>query len=140
MDFGNRNRRLKEFGLWFEFKYGTPNPVKTEGVQRIIDQTLHLQNLIKIHHPKCYWCRRQIEIMDIEVDEDKLTIHHIDEDRTHNTIENLDLCHKTCHQTMHKLSQSSGIPAMVLWAAANGTAVASGVKLGIEIPGIGRGV
>lgn len=140
MDFSNRNRRLKEFITWFEYKFGLDgNPIKTEGVQRIMDQTLHLQKLIKTHKPLCYWCREVVLPTHVQVDEDNITIHHIDEDRKHNTVDNLDLCHKTCHQRMHKSSQSTGIPTAILWATVHGQFTPSGIKLGVEIPGIGRG-
>ena len=141
MDFSNRNRRLKEFIVWFEYKYGLGvNPVKTEGVQRIMDQTVHLQKLLGAHKPVCYWCREVILPALVQVDTDEITIHHIDEDRKHNTVDNLDLCHKTCHQRMHKSSQASGIPTAMLWSAAYGPFKPTGVKLNVEIRGIGRGV
>lgn len=140
MDIANRNRRLKEFVLWFEYKYGlNPSNIKTETVQRLIDQTTLLRKLIIAHKPVCYWCRKDIEIMAIDVDEDIVTLHHIDEDRTHNTVDNLDICHKTCHQQMHKNSQKQGLPTAILWTLVYGQHKPTGVKIDVVIPGIGRG-
>lgn len=140
MDFANRNRRLKEFSLWFEFKYGLEkSPVTTEGAQRVIDQTVYLQRLLRKHKPTCYWCNEILIPNLVQVDEDKLTIHHIDEDRRHNTVDNLDLCHKGCHQTMHKRAMSINVPTAILWASVYNQPRSPGVKLGVEIPGIGRG-
>jgi hypothetical protein len=41
---------------------------------------------------------------------------------------------------MHKASQASGIPTAILWSAAYGVFKPTGIKLDVEIPGIGRGV
>ena len=140
MDITNRNRRLREFNLWFAYKYGLrPFSTNILGVQKIIEQTLHIQALIKTHKPVCYWCRKAILTTDITVDTDEVTLHHIDENRDHNTVDNLDICHKTCHQHMHKTSQMNTIPTAVLWSLAHGKFESFNANVSTEIPGIGRG-
>ena len=139
MDITTRNRRLKEFALWFEYKFGIKANIKTIGVQRIIDQTLFLRNALGKFKPNCYWCRITIKPSDIDVDTDGVTLHHIDEDRNHNTVNNLDFCHKTCHQKMHKFSQAVSLPTAMLWYNAHGNYIPSGINIEVEIPGLGRG-
>lgn len=138
MEISNRNRRLREFVLWFEYKYGlNQSNIKTVGVNRVIDQTLLLETYLAQKLPVCYWCRKVVTSSSISVDEDDVTLHHIDEDRSHNTVDNLDICHKTCHQLMHKLSQINNIPSAMLWILHHGEYKTSVIK-NLEIVGVGR--
>lgn len=138
MEISNRNRRLREFVLWFEYKYGlNPSNIKTVGAKRVIEQTMLLETYLMSHKPTCYWCRKVVTSASISVDEDDVTLHHIDEDRNHNTVSNLDICHKTCHQLMHKVSQINNLPSAMLWAIQHGEYSVNVVK-NLEIVGVGR--
>lgn len=140
MDITNRNRRLREFLTWFEYKYGLRSSnIKVLGVQRVIEQTTCIQKLLEKHKPVCYWCRKVVLSASIDVDVDDVTLHHIDEDRKHNTVDNLELCHKTCHQRMHKLSQKNCLHTAMLWSMAYGRYEPTGANIVGVISGLGRG-
>ena len=74
---------------------------------RLREFTLLLIQRVELGLPKqgtsrCYFCNHPF----IEADfpqraADNVTIHHIDEDRTNNTPENLALAHKGCHKHYH---------------------------------------
>jgi hypothetical protein len=50
--------------------------------------------------PKCEACKHTITKEDIR--RNKWTVHHKDEDRNHNTPDNLELVHRSCHQKIHR--------------------------------------
>lgn len=54
--------------------------------------------------PQCIFCGKIIDQEDLPKghEADKLTVHHLDEDRSHNQIENLVLAHRGCHRSYHK--------------------------------------
>lgn len=140
MDITNRNRRLREFLTWFEYKFGFASQnIKVVGVQRVIEQTLAIQKALETNKPVCYWCRQTVIPASIDVDVDDVTLHHVDEDRKHNTVDNLEMCHKTCHQKMHKLSQKNCMPTVMLWTLAYGRYESTGHNVVDAISGLGRG-
>jgi len=57
--------------------------------------------------PVCPFCNEVITVNDLMQghEPDKLTIHHCDEDRSNNIIENLILTHRSCHRRHHKLKE-----------------------------------
>jgi hypothetical protein len=84
---------------------------------RIRRQKEFLSFLLEKHQPHCYWCGAVIKPDSFNCNEgevDPLTIHHVDENRENNAIENRVLIHKACHQQMHKLSTEAGVPAMLV--------------------------
>ena len=81
---------------------------------RIRRQKEFLEFLLRKFQPCCYFCGEEIDPGSFNVrsnERDPLTIHHVDEDREHNEIENLVLIHRWCHQQLHKLADGIGIPA-----------------------------
>lgn len=63
-----------------------------------------VQFLVLKYEPDCPFCGRDISVNDLMRGHkmDDLTIHHINEDRSDNRIENLVLTHRTCHRRFHK--------------------------------------
>ncbi len=118
MQYSSRIRRLKEFISHFEAKYSpaTPPVVPQDGgpEARIARMREILAWYVNTYEPQCYWCGQAVGRTDFEAfgrERDPYTIHHVDENRDHNHIDNLEVCHRTCHQYMHKLSAQLGLPA-----------------------------
>ena len=85
---------------------------------RIRRQREFLQFLLAKYAPKCYWCDKPIDPNSFNlapgVEQDPLTIHHLDEDHDNNVLPNMELIHKACHQEMHKASTAVGLPPAIL--------------------------
>jgi hypothetical protein len=143
----SRIKRQREFLLWFELKYGLQtHEIPGQSLPRLAKMTNTLQALILVHQPRCYWCNQLIFRESIELDVDHVTLHHVDEDRDHNTVDNLEMCHRTCHQTMHKLATGLTMSTATLWGLVKKGDVDArvpieqqGIRTGEAIPGIGRG-
>ena len=63
-----------------------------------------VEYFIRKYQPQCPFCGKTITVEDDWIqghEPDKLTIHHMDQDRSHNDIENLILCHRGCHKSYH---------------------------------------
>lgn len=84
---------------------------------RIRRQREFLSFLLEKYKPKCYWCDQVVDLNVFNlapgVEQDPLTIHHVNEDHDDNVIENKELIHKACHQEMHKMSTAVGLPPML---------------------------
>lgn len=118
MQLESRARRQQEFLVWFAARYkpaSTP-PIKEDQtlVMRVWQQQTLLSWYIIAYKPCCYWCEKVVADNSFYLagdEKDSLLLHHVDEDRTHNENKNLELCHKDCHQQMHKLSTKLVLPA-----------------------------
>jgi hypothetical protein len=146
MTFQARCRRLKEFARWFELKYGATNKLsnQTAGAQQVLELTVKVRELISSSKPRCYWCTKKILVNDVNPVDDRITLHHMDEDRNNNAVRNLAICHRTCHQQMHKYAISASLSTAMLWGLTKkGNALAKfenpGVYPDVAIPSLGRG-
>ena len=145
MSFQARCRRLKEFARWFELKHGISNVLtnQTAGAQQTFELTLKVREAISRAKPRCYWCTEPIVMHDVSPVDDRITLHHVDEDRNNNAVRNLEICHRTCHQAMHKMATATKLPTTMLWGLTKkGNALAKpspGVQPDAVIPSLGRG-
>lgn len=119
MQLESRARRQQEFLVWFAARYqhSLSMPEGHPLAVRIRLQQLVLKGLLKRYEPSCYWCEKKVAANSFDLvgdEKDSLLLHHVDEDRSHNENKNLELCHKDCHQTMHKLSTKLVLPAEVV--------------------------
>jgi len=66
-----------------------------------------IEHLVLKHKPRCYFCDKVIDLQSLSKghEPDKLTIHHINEDRSDNRIENLEIAHRGCHRAHHRRLQ-----------------------------------
>jgi len=66
-----------------------------------------LKYMILKYKPKCYFCGKEIDWKDLYPrkygDSKGWTIHHINQNREDNRIENLAICHRSCHRRWHRL-------------------------------------
>lgn len=114
MQLESRVKRLQGLARWFNAKYASRiEPDGRVDLKRILYLVKTLKTSIVAVKPKCYWCELTIQSNDVDYEDDSLTIHHIDEDRSNNDITNLTVIHRACHQTMHKLAASAGLPALI---------------------------
>jgi hypothetical protein len=87
---------------------------------RVRRQREFLTFLLEKFAPKCYWCDKVIDKNSFNLSGggyDGLLVHHIDEDRDHNLIENRTLIHATCHQQLHKVSTEMNLSPAIVRAA-----------------------
>ncbi len=116
----SRIRRLREFTDHFAAKHpdASPPPVRVgDRIVRVCDMQDQLRWFVQSYQPHCYWCFGRIDwrgFLAFGEERDPFVIHHIDEDREHNTIDNLTIIHRDCHQVMHKLAEQIGMPAQKL--------------------------
>lgn len=76
-------------------------PKKHKWKRTRIGRVKELANyLSQKYEPKCWMCKKDINIDDIR--QDKWTRHHMDECREHNDISNLVLVHRGCHRKHHQ--------------------------------------
>ena len=70
-------------------------PYWTKRLRRTPGISPRVAILLKTQRGKCARCQLRFEA------DDRLEVHHMDRDRTNNTIENLRLLHRHCHDVMH---------------------------------------
>jgi 5-methylcytosine-specific restriction endonuclease McrA len=66
-----------------------------------------VQYMVLKYKPKCPFCKEVISLDDLMKGHrlDNLTVHHKDENRRHNEIENLILAHRGCHRRFHRVKE-----------------------------------
>ena len=62
------------------------------------------------YQPRCYFCSEPLSWKSFYpimsgLDRDDLTVHHVDENRENNVADNLEIAHKSCHKSYHRIDQ-----------------------------------
>lgn len=110
----SRIKRLRELAGWFNRKHKTSIELRGDiDIHRILYMAKTLKTAIVVCKPVCYYCKQAIKVTDIEIDTDEVTIHHKDENRQNDNVDNLVLITRRCHQTMHKLAIAANLPTLI---------------------------